>query len=436
MPLSSAQLQVVALELEDGVAESTLNFQLYTLEYTTGVITLPQYTVDLTSQATYLAAYDTYLAEQIAGTQPFNPITYGQPICYLRGTHILTETGEVLVEDLKIGDMVVALSGAPRPVRWIGYRHFDLTRHPAPDPVRPIRIRANAFADGVPHRDLLLSPEHAVLRDGVLVPARLLVNGASIVRETQCSAITYYHVELDSHDILLAENLQAESYLDTGNRGFFQNSGLPLTLYPDLTNDQGRREAESCAPFADDPEQVEPVWRELAARAVQLGWHLPPGPETTDDPALHLIVDGRHVAPVSVTQGCTSFLLPRADAEVRLVSRSALPNETRPWVADDRRLGVMLCGLTLRSGALVSPIPLDHPAFGEGWWEAEWHGPTALRRWTNGDALVPMPAADLLPPGPCILEVETAAATLFYALPAPDGTEVERVVHSLTRAAA
>jgi hypothetical protein len=436
MPLSPAELQVVALELEDGGIIGGLDDALYTQEFALGTITFTQYQNDLANQTAYTISYDTYLGQQIAGTQPFNPITYGQPIpCYLGGTHILAETGEVLVEDLKIGDMVVTLSG-PRPVRWIGSRYLDLTRHPAPGRVQPIRIRAHAFGDGVPHRDLLLSPDHAVLRDGVLVPARLLVNGASIVRETQCGAIAYYHVELDSHDILLAENLQAESFLDTGNRGMFGNAGLPLTLHPDLTNDQARREAESCAPFADDPERIEPMWRELAARAMQLGWHLPPGPETTDDPALHLLVDGRRVAPVSVVQGRTSFLLPRADAKVRLVSRSAVPSEMRPWVADGRRLGVMLCGLTLRSGALVSAIPLDHPAFGEGWWDAEWHGPTVLRRWTNGDAVVPMPAADLLAPGPCILEVETAAVALSYPLPAVQETEVERVVHGLIRAAA
>ena len=429
MPLTPGELTVVTQELSDGTAEATMNFQLYSLEFTQGVISAPTYANDLTTQATYLSDYDAYLAEQIAGTQPFNPITYGQPICYLRGTHILTETGEVLVENLKIGDVVVTPSGAQRPVRWIGCRYFDLTRHPAPERVQPIRIRADAFAAGVPHRDLLLSPDHAVLRDGVLVPARLLVNGASIVRETQCGAFTYYHVELDSHDILLAENLQAESYLDTGNRGMFQNGNLPLTLHPDLTNDQARREAESCAPFADDPERVEPIWRELAGRAMHLGWHLPPEPETTDDPALYLFVAGRRVAPMSVVQGSAIFLLPQSDAEVRLVSRSAVPGETRPWVADGRRLGVMLAGLTLRSGERVSQIPLDHPAFGEGWWAAEWHGPTVLRRWTDGNAVIPIPAADLLAVGPCLLEVETAA-TLFYPVPAAREPEVQSVMRS------
>jgi autotransporter passenger strand-loop-strand repeat protein len=363
---------------------------------------------------------------------------YGETLttpCYCAGTLIRTTQGDVPVERLAIGDRLVALAGGSRPVRWIGYRRLDLTRHPTPDRVQPIRIRADAFADGVPQRDLLVSPDHAVLRDGVLIPARLLVNDASIVRDTDFDAVTYYHVELDAHDILLAENLLAESYLDTGNRGMFENAGGPLLLHPDLTNDQARRVAESCMPFADDPERVEKAWRALATRAAQLGWLPPPEPETTEDPALCLLVAGRPIAPVSVLDGRYEFVLPSASAEARLVSRSVVVGKGRPWVADDRRLGVMVRGLTVRSGASMWPIPLDHLAFGEGWWQPEWHGPTLLRRWTNGDALVPMPDAHLTEPGPCVLEIEIAA-TLSYPLPTAGGSEVAREASGVARAAA
>ena len=83
-----------------------------------------------------------------------------------------------------------------------------------------MRIAASAFGGGLPHRDLWLSPDHAVLVDGALVPARCLVNGASIAAEPRAD-IRYFHVELAAHGVLVAEGLPAESYLDTGNRAAF-----------------------------------------------------------------------------------------------------------------------------------------------------------------------------------------------------------------------
>ena len=173
------------------------------------------------------------------------------PVCFAAGTGIATPYGDVAVEALRVGDIVLTHGGATRPIRWIGERRLDLTHHSVPERAQPVRILADAFATGVPRHDLRLSPDHAVLLDGMLIPVRLLINGASIVREVDCRTVTYFHIELDAHDVLLAEGLPAESYLDTGNRGFFDDGITPLLLYPDVTG-QARREAESCAPFAAD----------------------------------------------------------------------------------------------------------------------------------------------------------------------------------------
>ena len=128
----------------------------------------------------------------------------------------------------------------------------------------------------MPLRDLLVSPDHAIHVEGMLIPARLLRNGATIVQDDRLRAVRYFHVELEQHDVLLAEGLPAESYLDTGNRGVFENADAPLVLHPDLSdgNDQRRRELFSCAPFAADAERVEPVWRRLAVRASRLGFRV------------------------------------------------------------------------------------------------------------------------------------------------------------------
>ena len=95
----------------------------------------------------------------------------------------------------------------------------------------------------------------------------------TIRSERGWTAIDYYHVELDQHAILLAEGLPAESYLDTGNRGFFSNSGEPLVLHPNLTDetDYPTREAGSCAPFVYEEASVRPVRQSLADRAAATG---------------------------------------------------------------------------------------------------------------------------------------------------------------------
>jgi hypothetical protein len=183
----------------------------------------------------------------------------GYAACYAAGTRIRTARGEVPVEALRVGDLAVTSSGACRPIIWIGSRALDaafLTEHPD---MRPVRILAGAFGAGVPARALLLSPGHPVLVDadnagGVLVPIMCLINGTSVARATVAD-ITYWHVELDRHDLLLAEGLAAESFLDHGMRAWFdQGAGRALSWSGDR-----------CRPVAMDGEPVVAERRRLDA---------------------------------------------------------------------------------------------------------------------------------------------------------------------------
>ena len=152
------------------------------------------------------------------GAQP--TITVSSPgivPCFAAGALIATPSGEIPVEDLRAGDLVITVSGEAKPVIWAGSRRVDIARHPRPDSVRPVRIEAGAFADNAPTRDLVLSPDHSVFVDGVLIPAKYLVNGTSIVQLDQAS-VTYHHIELAAHDVVFANGLPAETYLETGNR--------------------------------------------------------------------------------------------------------------------------------------------------------------------------------------------------------------------------
>ncbi len=207
--------------------------------------------------------------------------------CYLRGTRIAVPGGEVAVEDLAIGDLVATPDG-PAPVRWVGRRSYSGRFARGNKAVLPVRVRAGALAPGVPRRDLLVSPKHALLLDGLLIPAEVLVNGASVVQEREVAVVEYVHVELDRHGILLAEGAPAESFVDDNSRGMFHNAREHAALHPGAP----RAPAAYCAPRREDGEQVEAVRRRLARRADPAA---PSGQEGLG--ALHgsvdLLADGR-----------------------------------------------------------------------------------------------------------------------------------------------
>ncbi len=330
------------------------------------------------------------MAVSAADVALLNVLGYQSVACFAAGTQIALADGTSrAVENLKVGDRVLSALGEPQNIAWIGSRYINCAAHPKPENVWPVRIRPGAFGNGAPRTELLLSPDHAVFVDGVLVPIRLLANGGTIAR-FPVPAVTYYHVELPQHDVILAEGLPAESYLDTGNRGMFQNADEPLTLYPNLTekNDQARRESESCAPLVCDPAGVEPIWRRLAAHATALGCPREVE-ETTAEPALCIVTGGKCHAPVAIVGGRYSFVVPRLHGDARLVSRSAVPSAASPWIDDRRQLGVLVQRLVVRSATHRTEIAMDNPRLTEGWWQPE-HNHTASWRWTNGNAVLPV----------------------------------------------
>ena len=188
------------------------------------------------------------------------------PACFTTGTLISTRHGDVAVEALRVGDLVKTISGRFRPILWIGRRDLDCSAEPVPSATWPVRIRAGAFGE-LPASDLLLSPGHPVLvganddGDGSLVPIMCLINGTTIAR-VPMPRVTYWHVELDAHDILLAEGLPVESYLEWGDRDFFTAGARDALSCPDFVVAQS---AGRCRPVAIDGAIVEAERRRLDA---------------------------------------------------------------------------------------------------------------------------------------------------------------------------
>ncbi len=157
----------------------------------------------------------------------------GSTPCFLAGTLVRTPEGDAAVETLKAGDLVVTHDGRSVPVSWLGKQTISM-RFADPLRVLPIRVKAGALADNVPARDLLISPDHAVLIGGALVQAGALVNGTSIVREVRVPVtFVYYHVETDDHSLILAEGAPAETFVDTVDRLNFDNWAEHQALYPE-----------------------------------------------------------------------------------------------------------------------------------------------------------------------------------------------------------
>jgi hypothetical protein len=192
-------------------------------------------------------------------------------VCFAAGTRITTERGAIAVESLQVGDRVRTVpQGRFEPVIWIGHRRVDCRRHPDPRQVRPVRIAAHSFGRGLPKRDLYLSPDHAVFVNGVLIPVKYLINGHGI-RQIAVHQVTYHHVELPRHAVLMAEGLPAETYLDIGYRDNFQNNDGGIRLFADFSGDRPDiavlREAKACAPFVVHGPEFDRVREVITAAA-------------------------------------------------------------------------------------------------------------------------------------------------------------------------
>lgn len=205
--------------------------------------------------------------------------------CFLRGTRILTSGDEIPVEDLTIGALVETLNG-PLPVKWIGRQRFKKDSPSWHWNVAPIRVARFALSDQYPRRDLYLSPGHSLFIDGFLIPVEWLVNGRSIALAAMddLKVIDYFHIELETHEVVFAEGAPAETLVITNDREDFANFVEYERLYggdgrpamkpfaPILKYNGGRGELErllrlALSPVIDIRDPIQRARARIAARA-------------------------------------------------------------------------------------------------------------------------------------------------------------------------
>ena len=318
-------------------------------------------------------------------------------LCFLKDTLIRTPQGDVPVQHLRPGDPVLTASGSPRPVAWLGQGKVLATSGQR-SAATPVIVRKSALGPNVPHTDLHVTKGHSLFLDGALIPVEFLINHRTILWDDRAQEVELYHIELNTHDVLLANGAPAESYRDDGNRWLFQNASTGWDRPPQ----------SPCAPVLTGGPVVDSVWHRLLAQAGHAT-----EPELTDDPDLHVLADGVRV-PARHTGNNVSFKLPAVPAELRILSRASVPAELG-FARDPRALGVAIRRICLFKGPNGIAIEASDTRLTTGFHDYE---PELGHRWTNGSALLPttlFPAAT----GPIDLQLTLGSSTRYRAEPAP-----------------
>ncbi|HEY0912601.1 MAG TPA: Hint domain-containing protein, partial [Bradyrhizobium sp.] len=237
------------------------------MDYSTNVLTVTdggnQYQLDFSTSDNFAGEY----FHVVAWGKVTDLVLDSMP-CYCPGTLILTPQGERCVEELRIGDEVIVKSGIARAIKWIGRRSYNGRFLIGRKDILPICIKAGALDADLPRRDLWISPHHAMYFEneagsGLMIEAMDLVNGVSIVQAERVEKLEYVHVELETHDVIVAERALSETFLDDDSRAMFNNAAEYHVMYPD----HAMQPAHYCAPRLNAGYEVEVVRRRLAERA-------------------------------------------------------------------------------------------------------------------------------------------------------------------------
>lgn len=194
----------------------------------------------------------------VIGTLTFTEIETVIP-CFTPGSRIVTASGEVAVEDLRVGDLVQTRDNGLQRLRWIGRREVSASELAAQPNFAPIRIARHALGPDLPERDMMVSPQHRMLMTGpraevffaeseVLIAATHLTRLPGITQFTP-DGVCYIHLLFDHHELIMADGVWTESFqpgdLSMAGMDHAQRDEL-LALMPGLHRTIGFPAARRC----------------------------------------------------------------------------------------------------------------------------------------------------------------------------------------------
>jgi hypothetical protein len=193
--------------------------------------------------------------------------------CLAAGTMVVTARGEIPADNLRVGEMILTMHGVPgrQPLIHVARRRVSWSGRPDAASLAPILIRAGALMRGAPIRDLRVSPGQGILLDGCLVPARLLVNGTTIVQEAATDGITYVYLWLETHGVLIADGTLTESGFEDGARRDFADAANVTPLMPLRPGHLPAEAMERCLPLLLEGPALDRIRQRLATRAREAG---------------------------------------------------------------------------------------------------------------------------------------------------------------------
>lgn len=308
-----------------------------------------------------------------------NIIIHDTEPCFLKGSLLETPSGWIKVEDLSIGDMIFSYENGKKTVRaitWIG--HSEIVN--AQEESYPVKIARHALADNVPFADLYITPEHCLFLDGCFVPVRMLVNERSIVTQTDLHNFEIYHIELQNHSVINAQGVLTESFLDTRNHTFALKSTSNVEK---LSTSHKEWNTDSAAPLNVKPDFVEPLYKMIEQRAVNLNMERVRTYHTLTQ-VTNLSFVNQSGLPILSRKKDGWFLLtlPAGTTKVSILSNATKPSDAiGPYWDDRRKMGVLVKNaLHLRKTDHIK-IDMNTQSYA-----SQWYANTDSTYWTNGNS--------------------------------------------------